>query len=298
MPILGQQTPGQQVVSVFLQHGGKSIPDQPSSPATILNDLAEVALTAGMCAIAVFVIVAAVVLARRHRTVIPLVCVVSGLLCACIEPLVDVGLQVWWMQYKQPLLISAFGCHVPVMLLAAYTWMMGGASLLIWTWLRSGNATARKFTRYYFAVIVALNFVEPVGIALHAWLYQGQQGPRFLGYPIYYSVSVTSMFVAGGCVIFWSAHYLTGWRQLLMIPLLPMIDVGVNYATAWPMYLALNTEPHQAVTYLCALLSVAQGFIVFYLSLALVGLVKPVAAPAHPTTASTPLVAASTATEE
>jgi hypothetical protein len=111
---------------------------------------------------------------------------------------------------------------------------------------------------------------------------------RFFNYPVWYSVSVSSIFVMNGAIQWRARPYLQGWPAIATIPMIPMVDMGLFFAIQWPTFIALNTQPPIAITYLCSAIAVAQGLLVVYLAASPMGLVparrhRPDDAPVVPT---------------
>ena len=248
-------------------------PIQPAEPHAVISATAEYALSAGIVAVAVLVVGIAVYLAWKYRSGYPLLCILGGCLTALVEPVLDVGLQLYWLDHHQPDYIVAFGRHVPIVTLAIYTIFMGFSSMMIWLWTHQRGITIKKVVTLYVSMIVALNILEPLGLQVQLWYYAGQHGVRFFNYPVWYSVSVSSIFVMNGAIQWRARPYLHGWRAIATIPMIPMVDMGLFFAIQWPMFIALNTQPPIAVTYLCSAIAIAQGLLVVYLAASLMGLV-------------------------
>jgi hypothetical protein len=118
--------------------------------------------------------------------------------------------------------------------------------------------------------------LEPIGLrAVHLWYYAGQQGIRFFDYPVWYSVSVSSIFLMNGAIQHRARPYLHGWRALATLAFIPMVDMGQFFAIQWPMFIALNRQPSVLVTYICSALTIGQGLLLVYLAMALTGVVPP-----------------------
>jgi hypothetical protein len=258
-----------------LLHALNGFPVQPAHPSSVSSKAAEYALSGGILVVALLVIALAIHLAWHYRTWYPLLCILGGCLTALVEPVLDVGLQLYWLKHHQPDYISAFGRHVPIITLAIYIIFMGFSSMMIWLWTHQGGVSVRKLLTLYIGMIVALNILEPIGLKVHLWYYAGQHGIRFFNYPVWYSVSVSSIFLMNGAIQWRARPYLHGWLALATICLIPMVDMGQFFAIQWPMFLALNTQPALIVTYICSAIAVAQGFLVVYLAMALVGVISP-----------------------
>jgi hypothetical protein len=82
--------------------------------------------------------------------------------------------------------------------------------------------------------------------------------------------------IVAGYLVYRTAPLLQGWKSLLILALLPMADGVANAATAWPVWITLNTNLGMAATYPAAILTVGLGAVMMWV----VSLGLPAAAPA------------------
>jgi hypothetical protein len=73
--------------------------------------------------------------------------------------------------------------------------------------------------------------------------------------------------VAGALILKLKPVFGDGWRQLALVPLLPMSN-GLAYATTcWPLWLVLNTDLGYPVTYAASLVTLAlTGYVLWIVS--------------------------------
>jgi hypothetical protein len=92
-----------------------------------------------------------------------------------------------------------------------------------------------------FCVVDAI--IETPGLLAGVYVYYGNQPFDFWGFPFWYAWANSLVRVVAGAVIFkLRDFYGTGWRQLGVIPLVPMVN-GVAYAAVcWPLWSVLNTD--------------------------------------------------------
>jgi hypothetical protein len=224
--------------------------------------------------VAAAVLVFAVILNRRYRTVWPIMCVVGGALTAGIEPLIDVLCRVYWPHYRQLTDLSAFGRNVPMWTIPCYAYLMGFSSIMIWYWTQRGAVTKQKIAGLWVLMLVAINALEPIGLSLHLYVYNGQHGLRFIRYPVWYSTMFASVFVMASALAYRIKAYMSGWRVAGVVMLTPMINLGLFCAIGWPMFLALNGRTTSSVTDLCSVWVLIQALLVLYLAMGLIGLIK------------------------
>jgi hypothetical protein len=178
---------------------------------------------------------------RRDRTAVPLLIVLGGATAALIEPIVDVNGGCWWPRHGGWTAFHLFGTPVPVWAVACYFWFVGGQAYLALRYLK--RHPARRTIWKLCAAIAAVNFLlETPGLSLHIYRYWGHQPLNPYGWPLWWAAVNVGLPLVGAMLVYKLEPLLTGWRLLLVIPLLPMGDALANGATAWPAWLALHSN--------------------------------------------------------
>jgi len=105
------------------------------------------------------------------------------------------------------------------------------------------------------AIFGVINVVlETPGLLGGVYTYYGAQPFNFWGFPLWWSVVNPLMPIVAGALITSLRPELGSGRKLaVVIPLVPMADGIANAATAWPLWVALNSGIGYAVTYPAAL---------------------------------------------
>ena len=80
------------------------------------------------------------------------------------------------------------------------------------------------------------------------YVYYGQQPLRVWDFPVWWLFVNTMVPVVAAVLVRQVRPALTGPSMLLVLPLLPAIDAGVNAALAWPTWTVLNSDVPMAVT--------------------------------------------------
>jgi hypothetical protein len=192
-----------------------------------------------------------------------LFCVLGGAIASAYEAIVNVlGTMIYaedgiWTAY------STFDRKIPTLM--AYAWFMGGQAYLCYRLL------ARGITRWgLFKLRAAFCLVDPVietpGLLAGAYVYYGNQPLDFWGFPVWYAWANSLVPVVAGALIYkLRDHYGTGWRQLGVIPLVPMVN-GIAYAAVrWPLWSVLNTSLGYPATYLAACLTLTLSCYVLWI---------------------------------
>jgi hypothetical protein len=209
-------------------------------------------------------IIYALVVGRRTKSLLPMMCMVGGALTIFIEPLVDSHLHVWWPIHEQPDVITAWGRKIPIMVLPIVTWYFGIGALLRLDWLQRNGAKSRLWLVYAVEVGMAIA-LEPPAIQLDLWHYYGEHGLRFFGYPIWWPFVGGACGCAAGTLLYKMAPYLIGWRVFLGALLAPMAVAAAYWGVGWPMFYVLNVQPPVWVVYLTSFATIGQALIVVWL---------------------------------
>ncbi|MHB8695171.1 MAG: hypothetical protein ACYDHH_28395 [Solirubrobacteraceae bacterium] len=208
--------------------------------------------TVFLVAVTVFSAVALAWAVRRWRTdrdPVPLVMLLAGTCCAVLEPLVDV-LGLCW--YPRGQLIQAFqlmGRPIPLYVIFGYTMEFGGATIVALELLRRrGPSALWQFWAWNMVFMMAF---ELFAVHTKTYVYYGPQPLRILDWPIWWA-PVNGLVAVGSAV---AIHALRprGRAVLAIVPLVLMVDAGVNGAAGWPVYTALWSDMSQAVRQACGL---------------------------------------------
>jgi len=194
---------------------------------------------------------------RTGRGPLLLFCVIGGAIASAFEAIVNVlGGMIYaengiWTAYE------AFDRKIPVLIPMAYAWFMGGQAYLCYRIFVNGCARRRVFELWaIFCVIDAV--IETPGLLAGVYTYFGAQPWNFWGFPFWYGWANSLVPIVAGAAIFKLLPVFGGgWRQLAIIPLLPMAN-GLAYATTcWPIWLVLNNDLGYAATYPASLVTLA-----------------------------------------
>jgi hypothetical protein len=200
---------------------------------------------------------------RSTRSPLPLLVLVGGGLCMYIEPIVDILGLCWFWPEGQFVLFEAFGRPIPNWMLPTYIFYVGGQALYTAQRMEKGETMAGVFKLYatYMAVNVVLE-MPPLYMGLYT--YYGAQPLKLGLFPLWWVFTNAAMPMVLGALIYTLRPYLTGWKVLLVVPLMPMGDALTNGAIAWPTWIALNSTDNPIWTNAAALLSGVFGLIVIW----------------------------------
>lgn len=212
-----------------------------------MNTTWQAVFTVGQAIPATIMIIIAVVMLRRYGTPIPLLCLVGGAVAILIEPVVDVLGLVWFPREGQWVLFEAFGRQLPVFLIV-YIWFVGGQTFLVWHRMERG-VTTREIWLMYLAFTIINIPTETPGLYMDLYAYYGAQPFTPFRLPLMWPIVNALMPLAAATAIYRLRPYLHGWRVVGVVALVPMADGTVNLATAFPLYITLNTDLGFKATY-------------------------------------------------
>jgi hypothetical protein len=197
-------------------------------------------LPVGFC-----LVVAARFLYRRRDPAL-LFCMLGALLACFIEPLLDLTTNVWLGSpaHGQWAAFNTLGHPFPLWTLGSYTWYVGGEAFLVYNLLtRRRFDHARRLAWLCFAVFVITDFgLEVPGLALHVYSYYGPQALRVLRFPLFWTAANSAIPVVFGTLLYLIRPRITGWRNIVIIPLVPVITGGVWGAVLFPVANAQNAS--------------------------------------------------------
>jgi hypothetical protein len=204
---------------------------------------------------------------RDHEPIL-LLCLLGGSLAMFLEPVVDVLGLVWFPRENQWVLFETFGRPIPVLMAFVYAWYVGGQGYLAWRVFQRGVTRRQVFQLYAtFALLNAI--IETPGLIADVYTYYGRQPFDFWGFPLWWAAVNAAMPVMVGALVYRLAPYLTGWRLLGTVALVPMADGVVNGAVGWPTWVALNTGMPSLITWTAGAVTIGLAcFLVWIISLA------------------------------
>jgi hypothetical protein len=190
---------------------------------------------------AVAAVVYAIFLSWRERSPVPFLIVLGGGTVALIEPIVDVLGGCWYPRRGGWIAFHQFDSPVPMWAVANYFWYVGGMGYLALRYI-TRNPGREAFWKMCAVVFTVDVLMEAPTVFLHVYDYWGQQPLNPYGFPLWWAAVNAGLPLVGAMLIYKLQPLLTGWRLFLIVPLIPMGDGLVNGATAWPAWLALNSN--------------------------------------------------------
>lgn len=192
---------------------------------------------------------------RANRDALPLLLLAGGALCVFLEPLVDVLGLCWYPRGSQLEIFELMGRPIPFLVLPGYTFFMGGLTVIALHRLEV-EGPGELLRLYPFMILLELPF-EILAVHTEVYVYYGQQPLRIAEFPVWWLFVNTMVPVVAAVLLRAMRPWLVGPLALVVIPLLPAVDAGVNAAFAWPTWTVLHSDVPMAVTQLAGVATCA-----------------------------------------
>jgi hypothetical protein len=182
----------------------------------------------------------------RHRDAVLFLALIGAAISVILEPVLSVLVHIWYPdQGGVAYLFSTFGRHIPSGYMPLfYSAFMGGFSWLICC-LGQKGISSRDLFRLMGAVWALSIALETFFTGLDVYTYYGYQPLRLIEFPLWYSPINMVYAAVPAMAMYLALPVLAGWKQLLIVPLIPTVYGAGIVATMWPAASALNSEaPH------------------------------------------------------
>lgn len=196
----------------------------------------------------------------RRRSILPLVVFLSATLWLPNEPFIDTVLGFQYASDAPATMFTLAGRVIPLSVLGV------GAMFTMFTWfvfrlIESGATRGRIVLVCVVAGVIDWP-LEWMAIHWNVFEYYGDNPSRILGLPLTSMVQNCFLYAFMGSVLALCAPYLTGWRALLFLPVIPGCYYTVALMCTWPHYVALHAGwPHGVFWPLTLVAAAANAFI-------------------------------------
>jgi len=187
--------------------------------------------------------------ARRQQRILPVLIMGGAAIASLLECIFDVMVLVWWPQYGPAPEYRILNISVPIWMLAAYPWYIGGMGYWAYRAFHRGMTRGMLWKLYFFGWLANFALEMPPLQIGNIYAYYGDQPFRVLDFPIWMAMTNTMMPILAGALIHIFDDELRGWRSLIALALVPMAVGAAEIATGWPIWLALNSGLGYAATY-------------------------------------------------
>lgn len=201
---------------------------------------------------------------RRTRSLLPLFCLLGGMVAFLMEPIYDIVGSVWYPQYGQTPLFRAFNYSIPVWMQPAYAWYIAGQGYWMYKKFQAGLRVAQLW-RLYALFWISNMLLELPGLMLGIYYYYGPQPFKFFGFPLWMAMTNSLMPILLGITFLSLREVLSGRRVWMTAPLVPMVIGTCQIAAGWPTWLALNAGQGLLATHAAATVSFGFSLMIVYL---------------------------------
>lgn len=177
--------------------------------------------------------------AVRGKNYVPVLVIVSGLLCSLLEPMLDILGHLHWAKNLVPVFTN-FGVTVPAVIPLCYVGALTLQGYFFYFVIRNGAH------RWVFMLMLAEGIItdavmETIGINLRVYEYYGVQPFKLLGFPYWWGFINAGSAVTIGAVLALAVPRLTGVNRLWLLLAAPM-GMMINYfGVGWVHILAHNS---------------------------------------------------------
>jgi hypothetical protein len=207
------------------------------------------------------------VLARRERTVLPVVLVLSVAAGSVLEPIYDVLYHLLWytngtrggdLTGDQWTLFTAFDLPQPVWVVPAYVMVFGFPALLMYRKLAQGTSILGVF-RMAAVLFTTTAVFETTAINLDLYGYYGQHPMRLLGYPLWIAAMEAAQIT--GFTVLCAVLSRRKTRELHTLALFALFPANFGFdviGAGFPTLIAMNVQhPSVPVLWITGVLSIA-----------------------------------------
>lgn len=177
-----------------------------------------------------------------RRTWVPVLMLLGGLFTVLLEAIADPMIKVTHPAQGQMNAFVANGVPVPVYVVLAYFSYYGTMSILLYDRIMAQTIDAR--TWWKLTAVTAVMLV--VGESLFTWLglfvFYGRH-PLWIGpMPLWFEAANTASVMLPALLLYRFVPLLKGWRQLLILFIVPVAACGAHFATGAPGYNVLGAD--------------------------------------------------------
>ena len=191
---------------------------------------------------AALILLYAIYLAYRYKSLLPLLFVSGGVLCVVLEPCGNLLGNVMHPQVGQNNAFISNGVPVPWHIVFAYAWYMGAGPILLYRQMMERSITPSFLWRVFLGGLLAVGLVEQIPLYYKVWVYYGYQPHKIGLMPAWWIFADTACTMVPLILVYNLFPILKGWRQLLVLGLMPAGVLGGHAAAGFPMYVALGTD--------------------------------------------------------
>lgn len=214
---------------------------------------------------AVLLVVYGLYLAASRRSWLPVLFLLAAQIGLLLEGLGDVMGNAIYPPLGQ---INAFvikGHPVPLFVVFVYIWYLGSLPLLMYDRFVKQSLSYSAWWKIALVSALGVTVVEQIPVYYGMWIYYGVQPFKIGLMPLWMCAANTVCVMFPALLVYRLMPILTGWRQLLVLPLVPAATAAGHAGAGIPMYNVLGGDTATMAPWILQLGSVAT--LVFSLAL-------------------------------
>jgi hypothetical protein len=137
---------------------------------------------------------------------------------------------------------SVDGHPIPWHVLLCYPWYFGGLPIYVFERMQSRSIGRRLWWDHYILVGILVPLVEVVPAHYRVWIYYGAQPFKIGATPDGIAAANICAVVLPALVIYMLLPRLTGWRQLIVLPLVPAVAMAAHAGASVILYVTLGQD--------------------------------------------------------
>lgn len=240
------------------------------------GQIVMIAITGSMSAA---ILAYAVHVTRRTRSPLPILFWIGGLCTVFLEPVADVMGNVIHSPDGAWVAFSVEDHPIPWHVLLCYPWYFGGLPILIFDRMRARDVDRRFWWDHYLLVGMLVPIVEVVPAHYDIWVYYGHQPWKLGATPVGIAASNICAVMLSALLIYMLLPKLRGWRQLIVIPLMPAVAMAGHAGSGVVNYVVLGQDTVATsgwIIQLSALAAIGMSVMLVWVMLELVYGFRPV----------------------
>ena len=191
---------------------------------------------------AVLLVLYAMYQAWTRKSWLPVLFLFAGGFSVMLEPMADVWGNVIHAPVGQWMAFQAEGHPVPWHIVLGYVWYYGLPNIILFDRFVARSMTPSLWWKTAFWSAIAVTAVEQIPIYFGLWVYYGVHAINLGIMPLSMAAPNAASVMIPSLLIYRLMPILKGWRQLLVLALVPCLVVGTHTGASIPSYLTLGQD--------------------------------------------------------
>lgn len=177
---------------------------------------------------------------RRIGSLFPLLFWLGTFMLAFAEPIIDIGMGCFYPHVGQNTAFELYGREMPLFLFLCY---LGGIAPVMYAFgMKIAEGASSSYIWKAFIIMgIGTGIYELITINLGLWTYYSIHSFRIFNYPPVIGFMNGASFLLTSLAVAKFYPLLKGKRQFMAIFILPVVFMGAEFATGWPVYSTSHT---------------------------------------------------------